>query len=148
MLSALAYVVLLQPSDIRFERGVPDERLNQLFTTQTGWIGGDGVFSVPISRTSSWWLFSDTWIGKIKGGSRTDATIVNNTAGRLDGGTLSFIVRRSKDGKAQALVTPSEGPGWFWLGSGALIDRKLYVFLSQVVKTDAASVFGFKAAGL
>lgn len=148
VLFALGLAALLQTPDIRFEKALPDEQLNQTFMNREGWIGGDGAFSVPIGRDSSWWLFSDTWIGKIEGRARTGATIVNNTAGRLDGTKLTFIVRGSNDGGPQALVTPAEGAGWFWLGSGALIDRKLYVFLSQIVKTDASSVFGFKAAGL
>ena len=55
------------------------------FRRTDGWIGGDGAYSVPISPTRNLWLFSDTWIGKVRNGKRTDLAMVNNTVGVQDG---------------------------------------------------------------
>jgi hypothetical protein len=147
MFISLALAVLTQIPHIQFEKAVPDEHLNRLFQNEEGWVGADGAFSVPTGKSSSLWLFSDTWIGKIKDGSRVDAGIVNNTAAVFDGKSVSFNVRRSKEGKAEALVTPRDGQGWFWLGPSAIVHHKLYILLSQIVKTDESSTFGFKAVG-
>ena len=51
------------------------------FRQQDGWIGADGAYSVAVSPQRTIWLFSDTWIGKVRDGRRTDATMVNNMVG-------------------------------------------------------------------
>ena len=56
-----------------------------LFERTDGWIGADGAYSVAFSPKRTLWLFSDTWVGKIRNGRRTDATIVNNSVGVQEG---------------------------------------------------------------
>jgi hypothetical protein len=63
------------------ESAAPAPDLDALFDRADGWIGADGAYSVVPSPKRILWLFSDTWVGKIRGGRRTDATIVNNTVG-------------------------------------------------------------------
>jgi hypothetical protein len=152
----LHVLALLQPGPIPAEKpGItvvsarPAPDLNALFENQNGWIGADGVYSVPLTPTRSLWLFSDTWVGKVKEGKRFDATIVNNTVATLEQASqaVQFFIQRDPAGKPSALVTPPQSEGWFWLQAGIVHNKKLYLFLSQVKKTGAASVFGFQPIG-
>jgi hypothetical protein len=129
----------------------PAPELNALFEKSDGWIGGDGASSVPLAAGRILWLFADTWVGKVKGGRRTDATIVNNTAAIQEGERKSpamrFFIRKGATGKAQALLAPEEGGGWFWPQAAALHKDRLYVFLTQVEKSGQPGAFGFRLIG-
>jgi hypothetical protein len=136
------------PPVVRSAGPAPD--LDALFQRADGWIGGDGAYSVALSRKRTLWLFSDTWVGKVRDGRRTDATVVNNTVGVQEGagGRLSYSVGRGPDGKPAALIVPADGRGWFWLQAGVADRGRLSLFLNQVEKTDDKSVFGFRCVGL
>lgn len=129
----------------------PAPELTALFQSREGWIGGDGAYSVSLSPTRTLWFFSDTWVGKIKDGKRTDATIVNNSVGlqeAVDGHSkMTFVVRRDKQEKPQALIVPADGRGWYWLQAGVFCNQKLYLFLAQIEKTEGTGVLSFKQVG-
>ncbi|HJZ57776.1 MAG TPA: DUF4185 domain-containing protein [Gemmataceae bacterium] len=131
-------------------RAEPLSEWNEKFTRTEGWVGADGAYSVPISPSRTVWLFGDTFIGSVKGGKRTDVTMVNNTVGIQDGtgagAKLSFPIRRDGD-KPQAQFIPVDGRGFFWPQGGTLYDGKLYLFLAQVEHTKAGGAFGFKQVG-
>jgi hypothetical protein len=137
-----------EPPVVKSAAPAPD--LDALFERADGWIGADGVHSVALSPKKTLWLFSDTWVGKVRDGRRTDATIVNNSVGVQEGsdGRLSYTVARGADGKPAALLVPADGRGWFWLQAGAADRGRLSLFLNQVEKTDDKSVFGFRYIGL
>jgi hypothetical protein len=124
--------------------------VDALFDCADGWIGGDGAYSVALSPKRTLWLFSDTWVGKIRDGRRTDATIVNNTVGVQEGaGTrLTYSIARDRGGKPVALIVPADGRGWFWLQAGAADRGRLSLFLNQVEKTGDKGAFGFRSIGL
>jgi Domain of unknown function (DUF4185) len=125
----------------------PSPEWDAKFQLRDGWIGGDGVDSVAVSPERTLWLFSDTWVGKVRDGRRSDATIVNNTVAVQEGhgldAKLRFVVRRTADGKPAALVTPADGRGWFWLQAGTCVGGKLYLFLTQIER-EGQGVFGFR----
>jgi hypothetical protein len=127
----------------------PAADLDALFQQTDGWIGGDGAYSVALSPKRTLWLFSDTWVGKIRHGRRTDATIVNNTVGVQEGSGkhVTFSIACRPDGKPAALIVPADGRGWFWLQAGVADRNRLLVFLNQVEKSDDKSVFGFRSVG-
>jgi len=132
------------------DSATPAPDLDVLFKQSDGWIGGDGAYSIALSPRRILWLFSDSWIGKIRDGHRTDATIVNNTIG-VQGGLgerVTYSIARSLNGKPKALIVPSDGHGWFWLQAGVTHGSRLLLFLNQVEKTDNNSVFGFRSIGL
>jgi hypothetical protein len=124
--------------------------LDALFDRADGWIGGDGAYSVALPRGKTLWLFSDTWVGKVRDGRRSDATIVNNTVGVQEGvgKRVTYSIARGRDGKPAALIVPRDGRGWFWLQAGVTDRNRLFLFLNQVEKTDDKSVFGFCSIGL
>ncbi|MEW5995422.1 MAG: DUF4185 domain-containing protein [Candidatus Zixiibacteriota bacterium] len=96
-------------------------------------------------------FFSDTWVGAVRGGRRLDATMVNNSAavqgGRGATAGIRFAVRSGADGKPEALIAPTDGRGWFWMQAGAVVDERLFLFLTQVEKTGEPGVFGFRSIG-
>ena len=132
-------------------RRLPAPELNALFERSDGWIGGDGVSSVPLTAGRILWLFADTWVGKVKGGKRTDATIVNNTAviqeGEGKNPAMRFFIRKDASGKPQALLAPREGGGWFWPQAAVFHEDRLYMFLTQVEKGGEPGAFGFRLIG-
>jgi hypothetical protein len=120
------------------------------FERQEGWIGGDGVYSVPLNAERTVWLFSDSWVGKVRDGRRTDATIVNNAVAVQEGhgpsAKLRFVVRRGTDGKPAALLAPADRHGWLWPQAGVCVNGRLYLLLSQIERT-GDGVFGFRQVG-
>lgn len=122
---------------------------DRLFQQTNGWIGADGDYSVELTNGLTLWLFSDTFIGEMSGGRRTNATMINNSAAWQYGNDpakaqVVFFHGQSSDGKPVSLIKPADGRGWFWLDDGVLINGKLYLFLAQIEHTDYRSVFGFR----
>jgi hypothetical protein len=140
--------VLADPPRLLFEKAEPIPALDALFDRADGWIGADGDYTVPLGPDRLLWLFSDTWVGKVRAGKRVDATIVNNTLaiqeGRGGSAKMRFIVRQNAQHKPAAMFTPSDGRGWFWLQAAAYANKKLYVLLTQVDKAEKPGVFGFQ----
>jgi len=128
----------------------PARDLDALFQSTDGWIGADGAYSVAVSPKRTLWLFSDTWVGKIRDGRRTDATMVNNSVGVQDGPSarLAYTIRRSADRKPVALFVPADGRGWFWPQAGTADGHRLSVFFRQVEKTQGTGAFAFRSIGL
>src|SRR5262245_7574263 len=83
-LAALAPVRSDSPKPVVVDARLAPE-LDAFFQRTDGWIGGDGVYSVALKPDRILWLFSDTWVGKVRERKRTDATIVNNSIGIQDG---------------------------------------------------------------
>ena len=121
----------------------PAAELNAKFRRTEGWVGADGAYSVPISDTKTLWLFSDTFVGSIRDGKRTGVAMVNNTVGIQEGNKLTFAIKKTGD-KAQAILAPPDGKGWFWQMAGVHADGKLFIFLPRVESTGAGGAFGFK----
>src|SRR5262245_10095685 len=131
---------------VRGAEPAPD--LNALFERTSGWIGADGVYSVALKPDRIIWLFSDTWVGQVRDGKRTDATIVNNSLAIQKGlgvkAELEFFVRHDNQKKPTAYITPADDRGWLWLQGTASVNDFVVVFMSQIEKTKDPGVFGFR----
>jgi hypothetical protein len=134
-----------------FGKGEPMPEMDKLFQNTDGWIGADGAHSFAVSDSKTVWLFSDTWVGKVRNQKRTDATMVNNTLAVQEGhgknAKVHFVVRKDAGGKPTAFITPADGKGFYWLQAGAMIEKKAILFLSQIEKTGENSAFGFRQIG-
>lgn len=111
-----------------------------LFTRYSGWTGADGDYSVALSDSLTLWLYSDTWIGKVRANRHLDSTMINNSVALQYGkdpltARVKFFYGQIKNGKPTALITPADGRGWFWLYHGILTKKGLYFFLMQIDKT-------------
>jgi Domain of unknown function (DUF4185) len=142
---------LAEATPLVFTEARPIPEMDALFEQKDNWIGADGAYSVALTPEYTLWLFSDTWVGSVRDGKRTNATIVNNTFGLQEGhgagAKLQFVIRHDADGKPTAFLTPKDKRGWFWLHSGAYMGNRLFLFLMQIEKTDTNSVLGFRQIG-
>ena len=125
---------------------------DRLFQRTNGWIGADGNFAVPLTNGLTLWLFSDSFIGEVQNGRRTNATMINNSAAWQHGtnpnaARVEFFHGPSMDGQPASLLTPVDGKGWFWLFDAALLRGKLYLFLNQIERTEEKSAFAFRQIG-
>ena len=151
LLCALSLPALADEPGLSFREAEPLPQMNARFERTEGWIGADAAYSVALSPERRLWLFDDTWVGSIRDGKRAGATMVNNSVALQDGigdaEKLRFVIRSNPDQKAAALFTPADGAGWFWPQAGAYLNKKLYLWLSQIEKTADPGVFGFRQVG-
>jgi hypothetical protein len=118
-----------------------------LFQRESGWIGADGNYSIPLNRDTTLWLFSDTFVGRVKDGKRLDARMINNSVA-LQHGTNApeFFYGTTTNGQPASFITPEHGSprGYFWLAHGIRTARGLYFFMQRVVTVQSGTPFGFK----
>jgi hypothetical protein len=141
----------------------------KLFYRNSGWFGGDGIFSIPLSgvdknnnegNDSTLLLFGDTYIGEVKDGKPLPGNVmVNNTIAYIkgnepDSSKLHFHYKPEKDGTPGTFFVPqtstSGKPQLFWLGDGFINKEKnntLYIFGYKVERT-GAGVFDFIEPGV
>jgi hypothetical protein len=142
-----------------------------LFNRKKGWIGGDGIFAIPLSGvdspgagadTTTMLLFSDTLIGEIEeneqGEEEIDFQMINNTVAMLRGveaaeDKISFHWASDEAGKPKTVFipnTPKTQPGeYYWLGDGFVNRAKngdTYIFGYRIRNTEAET-FGFEEVG-
>lgn len=129
----------------------PLPAMDARFQQTNGWIGADADYSVLLSPGRTLWLFNDTWVGSIRDGKRVDPIMINNSVaiqqGGRDTGSLRFVFSHDGDGRPASLIAPADRRGWFWPEAGAVVGKRLYIFLSQVEKTGAGGAFGFHFIG-
>jgi len=127
--------------------GKPAPEWDALFQRDHGWIGADGNYSIPLGRDTTLWLFSDTFVGKVKDGKRVDACMINNSVA-LQRGTNApqFFYGQTAEGKPASFITPQHGSkrDYFWLQHGTRTPQGLYFFLQRVVTVRTDTPFGFK----
>lgn len=124
-----------------------------LFLNSSGWIGGDGNYSVSLGGDTTLWLHGDTFLGEIKGGVRCEGfKIANNTISLQKGyepatASMKFFSGRDGAGEPCAVVAPEDGKGWFWIYDGVRTGGRLFLFLIQIDR-DRGSALGFKSVGM
>jgi hypothetical protein len=110
---------------------------SQLFNRTSGWFGGDGRFSIPLSGVDSigagqtgktFLLFSDTQVGEINNGLLVPGwSIINNSVAVIEGNEplpakLNFFWKTTATNAPAAVFVPNTPlalPGdYFWLGDG------------------------------
>ena len=126
----------------------PAPELDALFQRESGWIGADGDFSIALGHDTTLWLFSDSLVGSIASGRRTNSTMIHNSIAlqhKLE--RPEFFYGRTPDGKADSFIKPVDDRGYYWLFAGTRTRAALYFFLQQVETVNSRSPFGFKMTG-
>ena len=138
-----------------------------LFKRNSGWFGGDGIFSIPFNgvdsigagqNTKTLIFFSDTNIGEIKNGVLMPGfKIINNSAAIIEGNDpdeekINFYWDKDAEDKPKALFIPttpeSQEGDYYWLGDGFVNHEKgnaTYVMAYKIKKVNTA--FGFAIGG-
>jgi hypothetical protein len=129
----------------------PLPRYDAVFQRTSGWIGGDGAYSVALGRDRVLWLFGDSLIGQVQDGRRTDVHLINNSAAVQTGlgpsdATPRFVYRTLPDGRPLSFLQPQDGIGWFWPYHGVRTPQGLYLFLLQVEPAEGPAAFSFRLA--
>jgi hypothetical protein len=122
--------------------------LDSLFQRTSGWVGADGNYSIPLSTNTTLWLFSDTWVGAVANGRRSNVVMINNSIA-LQRGTNrpEFFCKTNSAGKPASFITPQDGRGYFWLFHGTRTPSGLWSFLQQMENTGKGGPFGFRFVG-
>lgn len=139
-----------------------------LFKRTSGWFGGDGIFTIPLSGIDSagaeadgttMVLFSDSLIGEITDGKLdTPLVMINNSVALISGllpkeSNISFHWATDETNTPKSLFVPntpnSRAGEYYWLGDGFVNQEKendIYLFGYRITTTDA-EVFNFKEVG-
>lgn len=139
-----------------------------LFKRTSGWFGGDGIFTIPLSGVDSagaeadgttMVLFSDSLIGEITDGKLdTPLVMINNSVALISGlvpkeSNISFHWAAYETNTPKSLFVPntpnSRAGEYYWLGDGFVNQEKendIYLFGYRITTTDA-EVFNFKEVG-
>lgn len=147
---------------------IPAPEWTELFRRDSGWIGGDGLFSIPLNsvdtigageRTETLLVFSDSFWGRkadgkiISGGRMTNNVVACLPKGTIGKGDIQFHSGRASDGQRAAVFIPTtphaEAGNYYWLGDG-FVNREqentMYIFAYRM-KNTGAEVFGFEECG-
>ncbi len=127
----------------------PLPRYDAAFERTSGWIGGDGAYSVALGDGRILWMFGDTFVGRVENGRRVDARLINNSAAIQTGrepsvAALAFVYRSLSDGSPAAFLEPADGVGWLWPYHGVRTVEGLFLFLLQIEPAEGPAGFGFK----
>lgn len=122
------------------------------FPLQKGWLGGDGAYSVPLSKTKSLFVFGDSFVGPEGLTSRSGTTMVDNSVGILDckpgaKTTMSYHWQKLPGGKHGAFFPSQEPQVRYWPKDGFMHNKKLYLFFDRIKILDAATPFSFQHDG-
>lgn len=100
---------------------------------QEGYLGADGISSIPLGDGRVFWFFGDTLLGRIKDGVRQMDMMPRNTAAIQSGtsNTADSIrwLFRSERGGLKPFVSMSETDNdlWFWAGTIFRIEDSLFL---------------------
>jgi hypothetical protein len=105
--------------------------LEQQFHADQVWSGGDGAYSISLGSGKTLWLFGDSFLGTIAGGTRKDNLMIHNAVGLQDhkAGKISYYW----SGKEKPSSFFSDGGGyWLWPGDGAFSNNRVYCFARRI----------------
>ena len=123
-----------------------DTVFTNYFKRSSGWIAGDGAYSIPTNDGRSLWLFGDSHID--------DYNVITKTVPCLFQVRNAGIAMSTSDPSVQATLTGSGFPRsyfslgtdnnyWFWPGMGYQQLDTIYAFQARVKATGTGGVFGF-----
>ena len=138
-----------------------------LFKRSTGWLGGDGIFMIPLNgkenenpvdTSENLILFSDSMVGKNEGDGKNNQTkMLHNSVAIIRGAeprndSLHFYWDTlAQGGGAETIFIPktsSSKPGdYYWLGDGFVNNAKqntLYIFAYKMNNLDPKDDWSFE----
>lgn len=109
-----------------------------LFPQPVGWIGGDNAHTIRLSDTKVLWLFSDTLIGTVSGGTRSLTSFLNNSIAIQDTsastpGSIQFHWNTSGGGNSSFFPHQPGTPGtYYWPNAGVMLDGELFIICTSL----------------
>jgi Domain of unknown function (DUF4185) len=107
-----------------------------------GWIGADAAYSIPLDKSSTIWLFGDTFVGK----QRESGTMIRNSiairqCGNSNCRTTYWWSGMGRGHPSSFFKTPETD--YYWPLDGFVHAQKLYIFLEQMRALPEGGAFGF-----
>jgi len=128
------------------------------FPFKDGWLGGDGDVSVPISKTQTLFIFSDTYVGNKNQQSRLEPgmKMVSNTVAvetcLPDGKTgVEYFWNNMYADNPQPVFKSFTNRYHYWVNDAFMYKTSLYVVLQKVAPKQGAApddFFGFSLSGI
>lgn len=121
------------------------------FPLKDGWLGGDSVYSVPLTNEVSLWLFGDSFVGKAGSKDRRDARLIANSIALStcnDGlWDIRYHWRTAEDGASPFFDTGNHETK-YWPLHGFVYDGILNVFVVRVRTIAGQGGFNFELTGV
>ena len=162
--------LLKKPSNVEIKRNINEnisenkitENILQIclpkFPFSDGWLGGDGDVSVPISKTQTLFIFSDSYVGNKNQQSRLEPgmKMVSNTVavetclpdGKAD---VHYFWNNMYTENPQPIFKSFTNRYNYWVNDAFMYKNSLFVLLQKVAQKQGASpddIFGFSLAGV
>ncbi len=111
------------------------------FQYAEGWLGGDGVFSIPVPTGQddheTIWLFGDTYVGAPGARDRDGAALIHNSVGVSrcrsdDAFEIEYSWRADDADRPAAVFTTDRARHFVWPFDGFFLGERLYVVLVEV----------------
>lgn len=183
ILSVLLILASCQNEEQRPSSGMPGSKSNDssgivstaasqwdlMLKRDSGWIGADGVYAVPLNgiespgkaaETETLIWFSDNIWGSISGDTLADNWEMSNNCvaylkgGEADASKMQYFRRMDSTGKTLSMFvpnTPNTAPGdYYWLGDGYFnhaLDSTIYIFAYRI-KNIPGGIYPFDDVGL
>lgn len=123
-----------------------DTLFTNLFKRETGWIAGDGAFSIPIKDGKSLWTFGDSYMDCYDTVSKSVPCLfqARNAVIRIDSKRPDIQeTLRSSNKTSSFFAFGNNNKYWFWPQSGFQRKDTVYVFLSRLRTTGEQGMWGF-----
>jgi len=126
------------------------------FPLKDGWLGGDAIYSVPISKIKSVWFFGDSFVGKNNLTDRNKSNfIANSVAVSTCNNNLWNIKyywkKNNFPGTDSAMFNPKirkqEREYKYWPKDGFFHNNKLYVLFDRIGYRPELGIMGFESIG-
>jgi hypothetical protein len=127
------------------------------FPFKDGWLGGDGDVSIPINKTQTLFIFSDTYVGNKNQQSRLEPgmKMVSNTVAvetcLLDGKTdVHYFWNNMYADNPESIFKSFTNRYHYWVNDAFMYKTSLYVVLQKVSQKQGAApddFFGFSLPG-
>jgi Domain of unknown function (DUF4185) len=122
-----------------------------LFPYESGWLGADAAYSIPLGSGKSLWLFGDTFVGGRAARTRAKRTgMPRNSIGisQCDNQhcTMQYYWNRMYQPHPRAFFDLA-GDDWFWPLDGFIARGSLHVVLEEMHAVGTGA-FGFGNSGL
>src|SRR6185312_8777311 len=101
------------------------------FRTKTGFIAGDGAFSIPTGNGKSFWVFGDSYVDSYDPTTKTVPCIFNVHNCGVLWDIQSPINQKTYNGNGPGALFSygSSNDFWFWPGAGFMNNDTIYVML-------------------
>lgn len=162
--------LIKKPSNVNLKRSV-NENISENQITQNilqiclpkfpfndGWLGGDGDVSVPLSKTQTLFIFSDSYVGNRNQQSRLEPgmKMVSNTAAietcLPDGKTdVHYFWNNMYTENPQPIFKSFTTRYNYWVNDAFMYKTSLFVLLQKVAQKQGAApddIFGFSLSGV